>query len=179
MKYMKDAIYGGVDGILSAFNFLVIMQSAHFPRSLILVILILKLLSDGVSISLSNYSGNSADAEMREAMQVDNEEVRIEESPKIAGLVTLIGFLVMGSLPILIYHYLLHDAGNIWVTTAVVLSVIFVLGMVKSAVIYKDIDTVAKGGAQFAIVGVIGVAASILIGKMIHAIVGHKYASMA
>lgn len=174
MKYIKDAVYGGVDGILSAFNFLVIMQSAHFPKSLVLVILVLKLLSDGVSLSLSNYTGNAADAEMREALQV--ETYVDKHDPFIGGLVTLVGFLVVGSLPILIYHFILHDASNIWLTTLVVLCVIFVLGMVKSAAIHKDAHRVVQGGAHFATVGVVGVLASITIGKMMHALVGHRYA---
>lgn len=172
MKYVQDAIYGGVDGILSAFNFLVIMQSAHFPKAYILIILILKLLSDAVSLSLSNYSGNATENEIHETLEA---KTGTRPSPYVAGLVTLLGFLVFGAIPIFIYHFVLHDASNIWISASIILATLFVLGSLKSAIIFGAAPNALRGGVEFTAVGMIGIMGSILIGSMIHRIAGHRY----
>lgn len=179
MKYIQDAIYGGVDGILSAFNFLIIMQSAQFPKAYILIILILKLLSDALSLSLSNYSGNATQNEIHETLEAKaggaDTQITPRPSPYVAGAVTLLGFLVFGSIPILIYHFVLHDASNIWISAAIILATLFVLGSLKSLVIFGAAPNALQGGAHFTFVGMIGILGSILIGSLIHRIAGHKY----
>jgi VIT1/CCC1 family predicted Fe2+/Mn2+ transporter len=169
-------MYGGVDGILSAFNFLVIMQSAHFPKAYILVILILKLLSDAVSLSLSNFSGKLTQNEIRETLE---EQHPIDKfglnNPYVSGMVTLTGFLVFGSIPIILYHFVLHDKSNVVVSAALILSTLFILGILKSIFIHQSLDHVLSSGAQLTFIGFIGIIASMIIGNIIHSIAGHQY----
>lgn len=173
MKYLEDAMYGGVDGILSAFNFLVIMQSAKFPKAYILWILILKLLSDGVSLSLSNYSGKLAKNEIRETLE--NKEQFPIDNPYMSGFVTLLGFLIFGSIPILIYHYVLHDTTNTFLSVIIIIVTLFILGSLKTFVITYHTEGLLRGGTELSAVGMIGIIASMIIGTMIHRVAGHKY----
>jgi hypothetical protein len=173
MRYLQDLVIGGVDGTLSSFSFLAMLKSAAFPRQYILIILILKLLSDGVSLSLSNYSGRKSDIEIRETLQVQSDP--LSPNPYTAGLSTLIGFLVFGSIPVLIYHYVLHDIANIWKSAVLILGVLFVMGVLKTLVIQKDLVQGFHGGAEFGLIGMIGVVASTSIGLIIKTIAGAKY----
>lgn len=180
MRYIHDIIIGGVDGTLSSFAFLAMLRSAAFPKQYILLILVLKLLSDGVSLSLSNYSGRSSVNEVREAleaqMQTEPDKDRSPNpNPYAAGVATLIGFLLFGSVPILIYHYVLHDLASIWISALLILSVLFLMGVLKSYTIHKNVDRVLHGGIQFGIVGMVGITASVTIGLMIKQITGRAY----
>lgn len=174
MKYLNDVVYGGVDGLLSAFNFLLIMQSASFPKHLILVIMVLKLLSDGVSLSLSKFSGSVTELEVRESLE-EKTILTPESNPYASGLITLVGFLVFGSIPILIYHFVLHDIGNVAVSASIIISLLVAFGTIKSYVLRQDARVALERGVEFGVVGVVGVVASIVIGLMIHKIAGKHY----
>ncbi len=181
MRYIHDIIIGGVDGTLSSFSFLAMLKSAAFPKQYILLILVLKLLSDGVSLSLSNYSGRASDNEVREALEAQKEtDDQIEEpytnlNPYAAGVSTLVGFIVFGSIPILIYHYVLHDLASIWVTALLIVAILFCMGVLKSIVIHKNAMRGLKGGFEFGVVGMVGLIASITIGLTIKQITGRVY----
>lgn len=175
MRYIQDVIIGGVDGTLSSFSFLAMLKSAAFPKQYILFILVLKLLSDGISLSLSNYSGRSSDNEIREALAPTQNDNEASANPYTAGIATLFGFLIFGAIPILIYHYVLHDIANIWSTAALILVTLFTMGVLKSAVIHNDAFKSVRGGAEFGVIGMIGVLASITIGLGIKKLVGPKY----
>lgn len=167
MRYIEDVIIGGVDGTLSSFSFLAMLKSAEFPKKYILLILILKLLSDGVSLSLSNYTSRSSRNEIQEALDDQTPDLL---NPYAAGMSTFVGFIVFGSIPLFIYHYVLHDIASIWKTAGLILAILFVMGIMKSMVIHPM--TPLRGGVEFGFIGMIGVFASISIGLMIRRITG-------
>ncbi len=174
MRYIQDVIIGGVDGTLSSFSFLAMLKSAAFPHQYILIILILKLLSDGVSLSLSSYTGRKSDNEIRETLQT--QAATDLTNPYAAGISTLIGFLAFGSIPILIYHFVLHDIANIWISAMLILAVLFIMGVCKNVAIHGHIDSKSLiGGTEFGLIGMIGIIASTSIGLIIKNIAGTKY----
>lgn len=171
---MRDVVYGGMDGILSAFNFLIILQTAHIPSNIILWVLILKLFSDGVSLGISNYTGTDAHNDIIEKMEDPNKN-GLKTNPALAGVLTMIGFMVFGMLPILIYHCILHDSANLVYNIGLILIVIFVFGMLQGAILTHNIrGTVIKGG-ELVIVGIFGISISIMIGMIIRRVAGKHY----
>jgi VIT1/CCC1 family predicted Fe2+/Mn2+ transporter len=158
-------VYGGTDGILSAFNFLMLLTSAHVPSHLILVVLILKLIADAISLAISNYTSVVSAREQKP----DEEDL---ESPYISSIITLLGFLVFGAIPILIYHYLLHDNGKTFANMLVIVITLFLFGCFQGVVIYRKTVQAIRKGVYMVATGMVGILASMFIGGTLQHLVG-------
>ena len=63
MSYLRDWIYGGIDGTVTTFAVVSGVVGASFSPVVILVLGFANLLADGFSMAASNYSGTSAERE--------------------------------------------------------------------------------------------------------------------
>ncbi len=62
-NYLRDAIYGGIDGAVTTFAIVAGVEGAGFDRQVIIALGIANVLADGFSMAASNYSGIKADSE--------------------------------------------------------------------------------------------------------------------
>ena len=95
-NYLRDAIYGGIDGAVTTFAIVAGVEGAGFDRQVIIALGIANVLADGFSMAASNYSGIKADSEQvtrLRAMELrhmqenpDGERYEIETILKRKGL---------------------------------------------------------------------------------------------
>ena len=154
-RYLKDSIYGAIDGVVTTFAIVAGVAGAGLGSGVVIVLGLANLLADGFSMGVSNYLGSKAEAEQlqqlreEERFEIDDhpegerEEIRqiyrakgfvgddlervvdvitadkerwvdamIQDehglsldspSPLHAGVTTFVAFLLVGTLPILMY----------------------------------------------------------------------------
>ena len=61
ISYLRDWIYGGVDGVVTTFAIVAGVVGADLPSSVVLVLGLANLLADGFAMAAGNYSGTQAD----------------------------------------------------------------------------------------------------------------------
>ncbi|MBI4257767.1 MAG: VIT1/CCC1 transporter family protein [Thaumarchaeota archaeon] len=89
-KYVGDAVYGGLDGIVTTFAIVAGATGATLSSIIVLILGVANLLADGLSMALGNYLGTKSEIEYaarerrREEWEVENEtEGEIEEIRQI------------------------------------------------------------------------------------------------
>lgn len=81
MSYLRDWIYGGIDGAVTTFAIVSGVVGAELSAAVILVLGFANLLADGFSMAASNFSGTRAEREeLRQFEQV--EDRHIAEDPE-------------------------------------------------------------------------------------------------
>lgn len=73
-NYLKDMIYGGIDGTVTTFAIVAGVEGAGLSHGVIVALGIANILADGFSMAASNYSGTKAELDDRKRI------VQIEES---------------------------------------------------------------------------------------------------
>lgn len=64
-SYLKDLVYGSIDGAITTFAVVAGVMGAGLPGSVILILGFANLLADGFSMAVSNYLGTRAELQMR------------------------------------------------------------------------------------------------------------------
>ncbi len=98
-RYLKDYIYGAIDGAVTTFAVVSGVAGAKLPDRIVIILGIANLVADGFSMAVSNYLGSRAEdqARVHEGLQAN------AKSPLKAGLVTFIAFFIVGAIPLLSY----------------------------------------------------------------------------
>ncbi|MBP9733950.1 MAG: VIT1/CCC1 transporter family protein, partial [Candidatus Omnitrophica bacterium] len=65
-SYLKDFIYGAVDGAVTTFAVVGGVAGAGMPHVIIVVLGMANILADGFSMAVSNYLGTKAEGEQRD-----------------------------------------------------------------------------------------------------------------
>lgn len=99
--YLKDLIYGGIDGAVTTFAIVAGVEGAGLSHNIIVALGIANILADGFSMAASNYSGTKAELDDRkriiqiEEQQIENHrEGELEELRQILALRGLKGDLL-------------------------------------------------------------------------------------
>lgn len=79
-SYLRDVIYGGIDGAVTTFAIVAGVQGAGLPTSIIIVLGVANVLADGFSMAAGNYSGTKADLDDRRRLR-DVERRHIRDYP--------------------------------------------------------------------------------------------------
>lgn len=151
-RYLKDYIYGAIDGAVTTFAVVSGVAGAKLPDSIVIILGVANLVADGFSMAVSNYLGSRAEDQARE-----HEGLSINgKSALRSGAVTFVAFFIIGSIPLLSYlanalfPNLQIDA-FLWscILTAVTF---FLVGTAKSKFTRQQwfiagIETLAIGGA--------------------------------
>ena len=75
--YLKDFIYGAIDGAVTTFAVVAGVAGAGLSSSVVIILGIANLLADGFSMAISNYMGTRAENQYREkAREVELDEIR-------------------------------------------------------------------------------------------------------
>lgn len=73
-SYLRDFIYGGIDGTVTTFAVVAGVKGAALPASITLIMGAANLIADGFSMAVGNFLGTRAEIESREHFR--NEELR-------------------------------------------------------------------------------------------------------
>lgn len=97
--YLKDYIYGSIDGTVTTFAVVAGVAGAGLSSSIVIILGFANLVADGFSMAISNYLGSRAEQHLHQAegREVDG------KSPLHAGTITFASFFLMGGIPLLSY----------------------------------------------------------------------------
>ena len=97
--YLKEFVYGGIDGSVTTFAVVAGATGAELNSSIIIVLGFANLIADGFSMSVGNYlSVKSEIAYGKNGIHIPN-----SRSPLQTAGATFISFIIMGFIPLLIY----------------------------------------------------------------------------
>jgi len=80
-SYLKDFIYGAVDGLVTTFAVVSGVQGAGIGSGIVIVLGMANLVADGLSMAASNYLGTKVEEEMRAKKKLE-EEYHIKTFPE-------------------------------------------------------------------------------------------------
>lgn len=80
-SYLKDFIYGAIDGTVTTFAVVAGAEGAQFSAAVVVVLGIANLIADGFSMAVSNYLGTRAEEEMKEKAEKE-EKYHLEVIPE-------------------------------------------------------------------------------------------------
>jgi VIT1/CCC1 family predicted Fe2+/Mn2+ transporter len=76
-SYLRDWVYGGIDGAVTTFAVVSGVEGAHLSTRIILILGTANLIADGLSMAVSNYLGTRAeDEEFRHAEAVEYRHIK-------------------------------------------------------------------------------------------------------
>ena len=79
-SYLRDWIYGGIDGAVTTFAIVCGVVGANFSTSVILVLGAANIVADGFSMAASNYTGSKAENDEFDRIRA-HEEMQVERDP--------------------------------------------------------------------------------------------------
>lgn len=98
--YLREFVYGGIDGAVTTFAVVAGATGAGFSATVVIVLGIANLIADGLSMSVGSYLSSKSELEL-EAKR--GNKVNDEASPIINGVTTFVAFSVLGLVPLLSY----------------------------------------------------------------------------
>lgn len=77
-NYLRDWVYGGIDGAVTTFAIVAGVAGASLPSSVLLILGAANLVADGFSMAASNYSGTKAEVDdFARLQEVEQRHIRI------------------------------------------------------------------------------------------------------
>ncbi len=96
--YLKDFIYGAIDGAVTTFAVVSGVAGAGLSSSIIIILGIANLVADGFSMAVGNFLGSRAE---NQAMDMRGDSTASRKSSARAASVTFIAFIIVGAIPLL------------------------------------------------------------------------------
>lgn len=100
--YLKEFVYGGIDGAVTTFAVVAGATGARFDTKVIVVLGFANLIADGFSMSVGSYLSTKSE---HEVMHKRGVKAHSEPSPVINGISTYIAFILFGLIPLLVYTF--------------------------------------------------------------------------
>jgi VIT1/CCC1 family predicted Fe2+/Mn2+ transporter len=79
--YLKDAVYGGLDGLITTFAMVAGVSGAELSAQVAFVLGMANLLADGLSMAMGNYLGTKSEIEF-ERRERQREEWEVDTYPQ-------------------------------------------------------------------------------------------------
>jgi VIT1/CCC1 family predicted Fe2+/Mn2+ transporter len=122
--YLPDVVYGANDGLVTTFAIVSGVAGADLPARVAIILGMANLFADGLSMGASNYlarrsSERPADRDVRDAVR--------------HGGVTIVGFVLAGTIPLLAYAGPVPPDRRYAVAIAMTLMVLFAIGAARAA----------------------------------------------
>lgn len=73
-SYLKDFIYGAIDGTVTTFAVVAGVAGAHLSPGIVIILGLANLLGDGFSMAASNYLGTTAERQQKELARAEEEK---------------------------------------------------------------------------------------------------------
>lgn len=97
--FLKAAVYGANDGVITTFAVVAAVAGAGLPPHIVLILGVANLLADGFSMGVSDYLGEKSESE-KNAMETGG---KIPTVIWLTGMITFVAFVIAGSLPLIPY----------------------------------------------------------------------------
>lgn len=133
--YLREFVYGGIDGAITTFAVVAGATGAGFSATVVIVLGIANLIADGLSMGVGSYLSSKSELEVsaKKGKPVDE-----EASPAINGATTFVAFVVLGLVPLLSYVADTFVAGTIphqfGISVGLTLLAFIIIGFLKSNV---------------------------------------------
>lgn len=76
-SYLRDCVYGGIDGAVTTFAIVAGVEGAGFSRTVIIALGIANVLADGFSMAAGNYSATKADLDnLKRLREIERKHIR-------------------------------------------------------------------------------------------------------
>jgi vacuolar iron transporter family protein len=143
--YLPECVYGSIDGAVTTFAVIAGTVGAGLPTGIIVILGISNVLADGFSMASSNFLAERARA------QKDGAE---HAAPFYSALATFLAFVVVGSVPLLVYilEIFTGTIENGFTYAAILTSLAFIaVGYTRGALVDVNktraaLETLAVGG---------------------------------
>jgi VIT1/CCC1 family predicted Fe2+/Mn2+ transporter len=149
--YLREFVYGGIDGAITTFAVVAGATGAGFSAAVVIVLGVANLIADGLSMGVGSYLSSKSDLEVSAKK---GEKIDEEASPVINGATTFVAFIVLGLVPLLSYIADALVSGEIahqfGISVALTLAAFVIIGLLKSIVAKTSkvrgvLETVALG----------------------------------
>ena len=102
-KYLKDSVYGSLDGIVTTFAIVSGVVGANLSSKIILILGFANLFADGISMSAGNYLGTKSEKEFYRKEKEVSKVKKYLKNPLKAGGITFLAFVIAGLTPLIPY----------------------------------------------------------------------------
>ena len=168
-SYLRDWIYGGIDGAVTTFAVVSGVAGAGLPSSIIIILGIANLIADGFSMAVSNFLGNRAENQVMDKQGIST---GARKSSLRAAWVTMIAFVTIGSIPLLSFvtNWIVPGTiANPFLWSSLLTGIaFFAVGASKSRFVLQHwvlcgFETLAVGGIAASLAYVIGLVLESLV----------------
>jgi len=159
--YLRDLVYGALDGVITTMAVLAGAQGAALSPRVGLILGMANLLGDGISMGASNYLGLRSEIEQAGGSIA-------AEAPWRHGMATVAAFVVVGSVPLAAFVIASRIGTDVFPVAAALAAVALVgAGVVRAAFVGK---TVLRSALEMLVVGVLAGGAAYLVGHLASAL---------
>jgi VIT1/CCC1 family predicted Fe2+/Mn2+ transporter len=96
-KYLREIVYGGLDGTVTTFAVMAGATGANLPSKVIIILGLANLFADGFSMAMGSYMGERSEQQYYAKAKLKYNQ----KNPAFASLATFLSFVSIGSLPVL------------------------------------------------------------------------------
>jgi VIT1/CCC1 family predicted Fe2+/Mn2+ transporter len=155
-SYLPNIVYGANDGLLTTFAIVSGVVGAKFSHDVVLVLGFASLVADGISMGASNYLS------MRTPGSEEDGELSTKTKAVQHGIATFVGFIVLGSLPLLAF-LLPIPSDQLFIASGVLtFSAMFFVGAGRA--LFADMNWL-RAGLEMLLIGVAAAGVAYLIGQ--------------
>ncbi len=169
-KYLKGAVLGASDGIVTTFAVVAGVVGAGFATEIIIVLGIANMVADGISMAVGDFLGERSISRMHK--HTGTAQSVITEDGK-TGVITFLSFITAGSLPLLPYVVMLFGltvpaSKQFLMSIIATLTAMFFVGSLRTYVIK---GSWWKNGLEMLFVGSLAAVAAYTLGAFIESFV--------
>lgn len=133
-KYIKNIVYGGIDGIVTTFAVVASGSGASLSIGILLILGFANLIADGFSMGFGDFVSSLAEQEYLQK-QYNHKMTLSTTSIALGSLCTFFSFVIFGFLPLLTYilafYFPYLHAHSFFIATVLTAITLFFLGSVK------------------------------------------------
>ena len=153
--YLPDLVYGANDGIITTFAVVSGVAGADLSETIIIILGFANLVADGFSMGASNFLSRRSYAE--EIDRADRPEAMKH------GFATLVGFLLAGFVPLVIYLVPIDDGSRFPAAVGLTLATLFAVGASRTIVTKAGL---LRSGGEMLLVGALAAAVAYGVGAL-------------
>jgi VIT1/CCC1 family predicted Fe2+/Mn2+ transporter len=155
--YLRDMVYGALDGVITTMAVLAGAEGASLSVRVGLILGMANLLGDGISMGASNYLG------LRSELEQSGGSVALE-APWRHGLATVAAFIVVGSAPLLAFVLSSLTGVRVFPVAAALAAIaLSAAGVVRARFVCK---TAVRSALEMLSVGLLAGGAAYLVGRV-------------
>lgn len=171
-KYLKGAVLGASDGIVTTFAVVAGVVGAGFATEIIIVLGIANMVADGISMAVGDFLGERSISRMHKHDDETKKEKKSYADGK-SSVITFVAFVVAGTLPLLPYVVMLFGISvpenkQFAMSIIATLSAMFIVGSLRTYVIK---GSWWRNGLEMLLVGSVAAVVAYSLGAFIEGFV--------